>query len=40
MNKNNTRDINYFTNCRCGEWLLTNEKVILIVEFRWKPIKG
>ena len=34
--KNNVRDINYFTknftNCWCGEWLLVNEKVILIVD--------
>ena len=33
---NNARDTNYFrkifTNYRCGEWLLVNEKVILMVD--------
>ena len=33
--RNNTRDTNYFikkcTNYWCGEWLLINEKVILMV---------
>ena len=28
---NNVRDINYFTNYWHGEWLLVNEKVILMV---------
>ena len=32
---NNARDTNYFTkkftNCWCGQWLLVNEKVILIM---------
>ena len=32
---NNTRNTNYFTkkftNCWCSEWLLVNEKVILIM---------
>ena len=32
---NNARDINFFTkfftNCWCGEWLLVNKKVILMV---------
>ena len=32
---NNARGTNYFTkcftNCWCGEWLLVNEKMILIV---------
>ena len=32
---NNSRDTKYFTkffiNCWCGEWLLINEKVILMV---------
>ena len=44
MNKKNARDTNYFTkkftNCWCGKWLLVNEKVILMVGFRWKPIRG
>ena len=35
IKKNNVRDINYFTkkftNCWCGQWLLVNEKVILIM---------
>ena len=35
MIKNNARDTNYFTkfftNCWCGEWLLVNEKWILMV---------
>ena len=35
LKKNNVRDTNYFTkkftNCWCGEWLLVNEKVILMV---------
>ena len=34
-NINNPKDTNYFTknftNCWCGEWLLVNEKVILMV---------
>ena len=33
---NNARDTNYFTNfftnCWCGEWLLVNENMILIVD--------
>ena len=29
--KNNARDTNYFTKCLCGEWLLVNENMILIV---------
>ena len=33
---NNAKDTNYFTkyftNCWCDEWLLVNEKVILIVD--------
>ena len=36
VNMNNTRDTNYFTkkkitSCWCGDWLLVNEKVILMV---------
>ena len=34
-NNNNIRDTNFFiinfTNCWCGEWLLINEKVMLMV---------
>ena len=34
--KNNTRNTNYFTNFFtnfwCGEWLLVNEKLILVVD--------
>ena len=29
--KNNTRDTNFFTNYWCCEWLLVNEKIILMV---------
>ena len=29
--KNNVRDTKNFTNCWYGEWLLVNEKMILIV---------
>ena len=47
----NARDTNYFTkkftNYWCDEWLLVNEKMILIVDLndinggpKWKPIKS
>ena len=36
LSKNNAKYTNYFiknfTNCWCDEWLLVNEKVILMVE--------
>ena len=28
---NNTRDTNYFSNYWCDEWLLVNEKMILMM---------